>query len=53
MLKSIGEDARKDIEALVAQKAMLRLWVKVAPRWSERPATLNRFGYRAGEHQIP
>lgn len=48
MLKSIGEDARKDIEALLAGKAMLRLWVKVAPRWSERPVTLNRFGYPGG-----
>lgn len=46
MLKSIGEDARKDIEALLGGKAMLRLWVKVAPRWSERPETLNRLGYR-------
>ena len=49
MLKSIGEDARKDIEALLAEKAMLRLWVKVAPHWTERPATLNRLGYRAGD----
>lgn len=47
MLKSIGEDARKDIEALLAGKAMLRLWVKVAPHWSERAATLDRLGYRA------
>lgn len=47
MLKSIGEDARKDIEALLAEKAMLSLWVKVAPHWSERPATLDRLGYRA------
>ena len=53
MLKSIGEDARKDIEALLAEKAMLRLWVKVVPHWSERPGTLNRFGYRAGESQTP
>ena len=48
MLKSIGEDARKDIEALLGGKAMLRLWVKVAPRWSERAETLERLGYRAG-----
>jgi len=47
MLKSIGEDARKDIEALLAEQAMLRLWVKVAPHWSERPASLDRLGYRA------
>ena len=46
MLKSIGEDARKDIEALLDGKAMLRLWVKVAPRWSERTETLERLGYR-------
>ena len=52
MLKSIGEDARKDIEALIAEKAMLRLWVKVAPHWSERPGTLNRFGYRASDSQL-
>ena len=53
MLKSIGEDARKDIEALLAEKVMLRLWVKVVPHWSERPGTLNRFGYRGGESQTP
>ena len=52
MLKSIGEDARKDIEALIAEKAMLRLWVKVAPHWSERPGTLNRFGYQARDRQL-
>ena len=49
MLKSIGEDARQDIEALLGGKAMLRLWVKVVPRWSERPATLARLGYRTGD----
>ena len=47
MLKSIGEDARKDIEELIGGKTMLRLWVKVTPRWSERTETLNRLGYRA------
>lgn len=45
MLKSIGEDARKDIEALLGRQAMLRLWVKVAPKWSDRTETLSRFGY--------
>ena len=47
MLKSIGEDARKDIEELLGGKTMLRLWIKVTPRWSERTETLNRLGYRA------
>ena len=48
MLKSIGEDARKDIEVLLGGKAMIRLWVKVAPRWSDRSELLNRLGYRSG-----
>ena len=47
MLKSIGEDARKDIEILLGSRAMLRLWVKVDRRWSGRPEALQRFGYRS------
>jgi len=46
MLKSIGEDARKDIERLIGGKAMVRLWVKVDRRWSDRADALRRFGYR-------
>lgn len=46
MLKSIGEDARKDIEILLGGQAMVRLWVKVDRRWSGRPEALQRFGYR-------
>lgn len=46
MLKSIGEDARKDIEILLGDKAMVRLWVKVDRRWTARPEALHRFGYR-------
>ena len=45
MLKSIGEDARRDIEPLIGGKIMLRLWVKVDKRWSDRPDALRRFGY--------
>jgi GTP-binding protein Era len=45
MLKSIGEDARKDIEILLGSRAMVRLWVKVDRRWSGRPDALQRFGY--------
>ena len=46
MLKSIGEDARKDIEMLIDHKAMVRLWVKVDRRWSDRETALRRLGYR-------
>ena len=49
MLKSIGEDARKDIEALIDGKAMIRLWVKVERRWSDREAALQRLGYALGD----
>ena len=45
MLKSIGSDARKDVEALLGKKAMLHLWVKVSPRWSDRPPALRQLGY--------
>ena len=47
MLKSIGEDARKDIEILLGGQVMLRLWVKVDRRWSGRPEALERFGYHS------
>ena len=47
MLKSIGEDARKDIEILIGSQAMVRLWVKVDHRWSARPEALPRYGYDA------
>lgn len=47
MLKSIGEDARKDIEILIGGQAMVRLWVKVDRRWSGRPEALQRLGYHS------
>ena len=47
MLKSIGEDARKDIEILLGSQAMVRLWVKVDRRWSGRPDALQRLGYHS------
>jgi len=44
-LKQIGEEARRDIEELIGQKVMLRLWVKVKSGWSNDPMTLKRLGY--------
>lgn len=44
-LKQIGEEARRDIEELLGQKVMLRLWVKVKSGWSNDPMTLKRLGY--------
>ena len=53
MLKSIGEDARRDIESLINGKAMLRLWVKVDRRWSDRVRALRRFGYASPDANPP
>jgi GTP-binding protein Era len=45
MLKSVGQEARKDIEALVGCKVMLRLWVKVKAGWTNDVAGLKRLGF--------
>jgi GTP-binding protein Era len=44
-LRQIGEEARHDIETLLDQKVMLRLWVKVKSGWTNDPMTLKRMGY--------
>jgi GTP-binding protein Era len=44
-LKSIGQDARHDIEKLVENKVMLRLWVKAKPGWTNNERTLKHLGY--------
>jgi len=45
MLKSVGQDARRDIEALIGRKVMLRLWVKVKAGWTNNEAGLQRLGF--------
>jgi GTP-binding protein Era len=47
-LKMIGQEARKDIEALLEMPVMLRLWVKIRPGWTNNPAALKRMGYDQG-----
>ena len=44
-LKAIGIEARRDIEKIVKQKVLLRLWVKVKRAWSESDASLKKLGY--------
>ncbi len=44
-LKSIGIAARKDIEALIGQKVLLKLWVKVKKNWSQDERFLKELGY--------
>ena len=45
-LKSIGQDARADIETLLGQQVMLRLWVKVRRGWTDDARALATLGYR-------
>lgn len=44
-LRSIGSDARRDMEQLFDSKVMLRLWVKVKSGWSDDERALRSLGY--------
>lgn len=44
-LRSIGTDARRDMESLFDSKVMLRLWVKVKSGWSDDERALRSLGY--------
>lgn len=44
-LKQIGAAARKDIEALLACRVYLKLFVRVQKNWSQDTKALRRFGY--------
>lgn len=45
MLKTIGSEAREDIEKLLDAKVNLQIWVKVEKNWRERENLVKRFGY--------
>ncbi|MFH0781019.1 MAG: GTPase Era [Pseudomonadota bacterium] len=44
-LKSIGIAARKDIEVLIGEKILLKLWVKVHRNWAQDKHFLKELGY--------
>ncbi|AGF79934.1 GTP-binding protein Era [Desulfocapsa sulfexigens DSM 10523] len=44
-LKSIGTAARKDIEKMLGQKVLLKLWVKVRKDWSKDERFLKELGF--------
>jgi GTP-binding protein Era len=50
MLKEIGKNARKDIEALLGTKIYLELWVKVQKDWRNRQTHLTEYGFRNDEY---
>lgn len=45
-LKTIGKQARIDMEKLFDAKVFLQLWVKVKEGWSDNERILNSLGYR-------
>ncbi|MEZ5672660.1 MAG: GTPase Era [Thiotrichaceae bacterium] len=45
LLKSVGEDARKDIVELLGRKVYLQLWVKIKEGWSDDDRALQQLGY--------
>lgn len=45
MLKKVGMQARKDIEAFFGKSVYLELFVKVEPNWRNRENKLRSFGY--------
>jgi len=44
-MKTIGRDARLDIEALYETKVMLKLWIKVRRGWADDERALRSLGY--------
>ena len=48
MLKSVGTDARVDIEKLIEQKVYLQLWVKVKKNWSDNERAMQSLGFNDG-----
>ena len=45
-IRSIGESARKKIEAFVGAQVYLDLWVKVLANWRKNAGSLSKFGYQ-------
>ncbi len=45
-LKTIGSEARKDLEKFFGKKIYLELYVKVNKDWRKKDAQLRRFGYK-------
>jgi len=48
MIRQLGTEARKDIEAFLGQKIFLELFVKVRPHWRDNDIHLKEYGYHGG-----
>ncbi len=45
MLKTVGSQARVEIESILATKVYLELWVKVKEKWTENESLIREIGY--------
>jgi len=45
LLKSVGQDARIEMQSLFGKKVFLRLWVKVREGWGDNERMLKNLGY--------
>ena len=45
MLKTVGNQARVEIESILATKVFLELWVKVKEKWTENESIIREIGY--------
>jgi GTP-binding protein Era len=45
MIRQLGTEARKDIEAFIGTKVFLELFVKVRPKWRDTDIYLKEYGY--------
>ena len=45
ILKSVGEQARKDMESMFGCKVFLQTWVRIKRRWDDNEQALKQFGY--------
>lgn len=45
MIRQLGTEARRDIEAFLQQKVFLELFVKVRPKWRDNDTMLREYGY--------
>ena len=44
-LKTIGTEARKDLENMLESKVFLQMWVKVKSGWADDERALRSLGY--------
>ncbi|NJO17264.1 MAG: GTPase Era [Thioploca sp.] len=49
VLKAVGQEARQDIETMIAGKVFLQLWVKVKEKWCDDENALRQLGYSNDE----